>query len=155
MTLFRTIFITFTVAPIVVLSACAEMPAGPSTQPAGADTVARPGTAGTPAGERMAMMEPSMTFMREMHDKMMQARTPEERNALRAEHMKAMQEGMVTMNRMGAGGVKGMHGMGGMPDSAATPTDMAMRQRMMEKQMEMMQSMMQMMMDQMPQPVKP
>lgn len=102
----------------------------------------------------MAMMDSNMASMREMHDRMMRARTPEERNALRAEHMKAMQDGMAMMSRMGPGGMKGMQGMGGMPDSPATPVDMAMRQRMLEKHMEMMQTMMQMMMDQMPQPAK-
>lgn len=95
------------------------------------------------------MMDTHMKSMREMHEKMMRARTPGERNALRAEHMKLMQDGMAMMGGMGPGGMggmKGMHGMGGMP------ADMATRQQMMEKHMEMMQSMMQMMMDQMPPP---
>ena len=88
-----------------------------------------------------------MKAMREMHDKMMRARTPEERNALMAEQMKLMQDGMAMMGGMGPGGMGGMKGMPGM---GAMPTDMATRQQMMEKRMEMMQSMMQMMMDRMP-----
>jgi hypothetical protein len=89
-------------------------------------------------------MDEHMKAMREMHDKMMRAKTPEERNALMAEHRKLMQEGMAMMGEMGPGG---MGAMGG---------DMATRQKMMEKRMEMMQSMMPMMMDCMPQaPAKP
>ena len=41
-----------------------------------------------------------------MHQKMMNAKTPAERQALMADHMKAMQGGMAMM--------KEMHGMGGM-----------------------------------------
>jgi hypothetical protein len=88
-----------------------------------------------------------------MHDKMVNAKTPEERNALMAEHMKAMQGGMATMGMMGGtgmGGMGGMAGMGAMQGGKPMPGDMNQRQQMMEKRMEMMQSMMQMMMDRMP-----
>ena len=93
------------------------------------------------ASPEMARMDTQMQAMREMHDKMMAAKTPEERNALMAEHMKTMQEGMTMMNGMPAGGMGGMGGMKG---------DMPARHQMMEKRMEMMQSMMQMMMDRLP-----
>lgn len=43
-----------------------------------------------------------MAQMREMHAKMMAAKTPRERQALMAEHMKAMQGGMSMMCQMGA-----------------------------------------------------
>ncbi len=76
-----------------------------------------------------------MKAMQAMHDKMMAAKTPEERNALMTEQMKLMQDGMGMMGRMGPGA------MGGMPG------DMEARQGMMEQRMDMMQSMMQMMMD--------
>ncbi len=84
-----------------------------------------------------------MKAMQQMHEKMMAAKTPDERNALMAEQMKLMQNGM---NMMG-----GMGGMGGMGAGAAAgkPADMAARQGMMEQRMDMMQSMMQMMMDRM------
>ena len=39
--------------------------------------------------------------MREMHEKMAQAKTPEERQALMADHMNAMQGGMQMMKGMG------------------------------------------------------
>ena len=83
--------------------------------------------------------------MQEMHDKMMAAKTPQERSALMTEHMKSMQEGMAMM--------KGMGGMGG-PNSPAT--NMTERQTMMEQRMDMMQTMIEMMADRLPQtPAKP
>ena len=90
------------------------------------------------ASPDMAGMDTQMKAMREMHDKMMAAKTPEERNALMAEHMKTMQEGMTMMNGTSPGGMGSMKG------------DMPARHQMMEKRMEMMQSMMQMMMDRLP-----
>lgn len=48
----------------------------------------------------MPGMEAQMKTMREMHDKMLAANTPEERNALMAEHMKIMQNGMSVMGDM-------------------------------------------------------
>ena len=41
--------------------------------------------------EGMAKMDAQMKNMREMHEKIMSAKTPEEHNKLMAEHMKAMQ----------------------------------------------------------------
>ena len=97
--------------------------------------------AAKPAGaEAMAKMDQQMKSMQAMHDKMMAAKTPEERQALMVEHRKMMQDGMSMMQQMG--GMSGSQGMGG--------ASMADRQKMMEKRMDMMQSMMQMMMDRMP-----
>ena len=90
--------------------------------------------------QTMAGMDAQMKSMQEMHNKMMAAKTPEERTALMSEHTKTMQDGMAMMNGMSPGGMSGM------------PKDMASRQQMMEKHMEMMQSMMQMMMDRLPPP---
>ena len=125
-------------------AACALLTAfaaGAQTPPAagGAKTAPMPAHAasmpGGSAADRMAMMDKQMQSMREMHDKLARARTPEERQALMTDHAKLMQEGMNMMGGMGPGGM----GMG----------SMANRQQMMEKRMEMMQSMMQMMMDRM------
>ena len=82
-----------------------------------------------------SLVEPSMPMMtmqkmRAMHESFMAAKTPAERQALMADHMKLMQEGMTEMQNMGA--PRGQHG-----NSAD-----AMRQRM-----DMMTMMMQMMMD--------
>jgi hypothetical protein len=131
--------ISLAAALIATLSACAPMTPAPAAG-------GMPGMASPPAAMtgRMAMMDTHMKSMREMHDKMARARTPEERNALMAEHMKLMQDGMAMMGGMGPGGMRGMGGMGAMSG------DMASHQQMMEKRMEMMQSMMQMMMDRMP-----
>ena len=70
----------------------------------------------------------TMKSMQEMHAKMMAAKTAEERHALMADHMKAMQDGMAMMGRM-----KG--DKGGMTSEAMT------------RRMDMMEMMIQMMMD--------
>ena len=80
--------------------------------------------------DQMARMDAQMKSMQAMHQKMMAAKTPEERNAMMAAHMKSMQDSMAMM--------KGMSG------------DMGARHQMMEKRMEMMQSMMEMTMDRLP-----
>ena len=69
-----------------------------------------------------------MKSMKEMHAKMMAAKTFEEGQALMGEHMKAMQDGMSMMGQM-----KGEKG-GMSPDA-------------MNKRMDMMEMTMQMMMD--------
>ncbi len=98
----------------------------------------------------------------------MAAATPAERQALMAEHMKAMQGGMALMREMhakhagmGKGGMGGMGGMGamgshggtapmtGMADGKGMPADMAQRHQMMTEHMAMMQLMMDMMADRM------
>ena len=89
----------------------------------------------TPA---MAHLDAQMKAMQQAHEKMMAAKTPEERSALMAEHMKAMQGGMDMLKSMPPGGMAGMHGDPTKPNQT------------MEKRMEMMQSMMQMMMDRLP-----
>jgi len=92
-------------------------------------------------------MDEHMKHMREMHEKMMNAKTPEERSALRAEHMKAMQEGMAMMGGAGAGGMQchgAKQGKGSMHDN------MAAHHEAIEKRLDMMQSMMQMMLDRLP-----
>ena len=86
----------------------------------------------------MARMDEQMKSMQAMHNKMMAAKSPEDRDALMPEQMKTMQDGMAMMNGMPSIGAAGMKG------------DMAAHHQMMEKRMEMMQSMMQMMMDRLP-----
>jgi hypothetical protein len=109
----------------------------------------------------MAKMGEHMKAMRDMHEKMSRANTPQERQALMGEHMKLMQEGMALMGGMWHGPRAGMPGMGGMQGmgqmgAPGMPMDPATRQQMMEMRMEMMQSMMQMMMDRTaPTPGKP
>ena len=83
-------------------------------------------------------MDAQLKMMREMHARMMAAKTPEERNALMGEHMKAMRDGMAMMEGMSGGGMGEMK------------CDMGAKHEMMEKRMEMMGAMMQMMMDRLP-----
>ena len=109
-------------------------------------------------------MDDHLKLMHEMHVKMTAAQTPAERNALLAQHLKVMQDGMDMMNAMMAKddmaamqdmhGMKDMHGMGKSRDGKAPmATDMAMHHSMMKQHMQMMHSMMQMMIDALPQPV--
>ena len=116
-----------------------------ATQPA--QGMGMTGTTAAPTG-----YAEQMKAMQAMHDKVMAAKTPEERNALMAEQMKLMQNGMAMMGRMDGGMGMGGGAMpgGNRPGAApAQPGEMASRQKMMEQRMDMMQSMMQMMMDRM------
>jgi hypothetical protein len=108
-------------------------------------------------------MDSRMKAMQEMHQKMVNAGTPAEGQALMADHMQAMQGGMAMMKEMqamhsggGAGGL-GMTGssgssapMAGMVDGKDMPADMAKRHQMMTDHMATMQMMMDMMADRMP-----
>jgi hypothetical protein len=101
--------------------------------------------------ESMASMDSKMKTMREMHEKMMGAKTPEERQALMTEHMKVMQDGMSMMGSMAKmGDMKGMGGMASGANTGGMTMDMMGHHELMEKRMEMMTSMMQMMMDRLP-----
>ena len=139
-------------------AACASPATTAAASPAaGMVPMAMDGAGSTPA------MDARMKTMQEMHQKMMNAGTPAERQALMADHMKAMQGGMAMMKEMqamrtgsGAGGM-GMMGspggaapMAGMGDGKAMPADMAKRHQMMTDHMAMMQTMMDMMADRMP-----
>ncbi|MDP3823116.1 MAG: hypothetical protein Q8R33_16725 [Burkholderiales bacterium] len=129
---------------------------------------APPGKAGMQMGsaDSMAAKDPRMVSMRDMHQRMTNARTPAERQALMADHMKAMQGGMAMMKDMhGQHGQHGASAMAGMKPtgsaSAASPTaggcdgkemhhDMGKRHRMMADHMDTMQMMMDMMGDRLP-----
>ena len=133
MTRFRFVPLAIAISSAMLLAACNTAPPMPMGS-AQAGTMAAP--------NHMAMMDAQMKSMREMHAKMMGAKTADERNKMMAEHMKSMQGGMAMMEGMGGmGDMKGMQGMSG---------DMAAHQQMMAKRMEMMQLTMKMMMDRMP-----
>ena len=128
MTHFRFIPLAIAFTAAIALTACNTAPMMPMGA-ASANSMA--------SSDQMGKMEAQMKTMQGMHEKMMNAKTPEERSKLMAEHMKAMQDGMAMME-----GMPGMQGMTG---------DMGTRQQMMEKRMAMMQTMMKMMMmDRMP-----
>ena len=134
--------------------------------PAGAAPAAASRSVPGKTTPEMAQMANQRKAMQEMHDKMMAAKTPEERSALMPEHMKTMQEGMSMMKGMGAmsgmGGMSGSGAMGAMGGTGGTagpkipPANMTERHTMMEQRMDMMQAMMEMMADRLPQtPAKP
>jgi hypothetical protein len=107
-----------------------------------------PGTssqAAAPSMPMMAQMDEHMKKMQALHDKMMNAVTPEERQKAMEEARKEMQEGMAMMKPMMQGG--GMMG-GGMMAQKGKSADTNVQMQMMGKRMDMMQMMMQMMMDQ-------
>ena len=130
MTYFRSIALAVAISSASLLAACTTAP----TMPMGSTPASNMATP-----ERMAAMDGQMKTMRDMHTKMMNAKTPEERQALMGEHMKAMQGGMDMM--------KGMSGMG---DSKGMSSDMAQHHTMMTQHMAMMQMMMDMMSQRMP-----
>ncbi len=117
---------------------------------ANADQHAAHRTAAAPAGAPSAIHD-HMKDMQAMRDKMMNAKTPAERQALMDEHMKTMHEGMAVMKGMkNMKGVRGMHGMPGMSGMKDMPMDMAKHHQMMEMRMDMMQTLMEMMMQRVP-----
>ena len=135
MTRFRFVPLALALAATSALVACNTAPGMPMGAAPAASTA-------TP--EHMAKMDAHMKTMQAMHEKMMNAKNPEERSQLMAEHMKTMQDGMAMMDGMSGAGMGGMKGMQGMTG------DMGARHQMMEKRMEMMQGMMKMMMDRLP-----
>jgi hypothetical protein len=96
----------------------------------------------------MGQMDEHTKSMQALHDRMMSATTPEERQKVMDEQRKEMQGGMSMMGQM-------MHGsattgaMGtGMMGQKGKPADTGAQMQMMQKRMDMMQMMMQTMMDQ-------
>ena len=138
MSRFRFIPLTIALATAGFLGACNTAPAMPMGGPSGSSMA---------MSDDMARMDTQMKMMQGVHDKMMVAKTPEERSKLMAEHMKTMQDGMKMMDGMGGMGGAGMGDMKGMQGMTG---EMGARHQMMEKRMEMMQTMMKMMMDRMP-----
>lgn len=132
------------------LMTAAMLIAGPipafAQQPA-ADPHAHDAQASAPANSQasaqtMRQMDEHMKRMQSLHERMMQASTPEERQKVMDEARKEMQAGMSTMGPM----MQGMMAPG--KGTKGEPTSEARRLQMMEKRMDMMQMMMQMMMDQ-------
>lgn len=84
-------FVPLATALVVTISltACKTAPMMPMGSAAAAPGMAK--------HDHMAMMDAQMKTMQGMHDKMMAAKTPEERSKLMAEHMKSMQSMMQMM----------------------------------------------------------
>ncbi|MBA3059362.1 MAG: hypothetical protein KJ614_05500 [Gammaproteobacteria bacterium] len=132
MTHFRFVPLAAVLTSAALLAACNTAP----TTPMGTATAH-----GMATPDHTAKMDAQMKSMQAMHDKMVSAKTPQERSKLMAEHMKAMQDGMAMMGDMSSAGMGDMKAMPGMTG------DMGAHHKMMAKRMQMMQMMMQMMMD--------
>ena len=150
-----------------------HQPAGASSTPASqvSTPTVSPVTTAPAAGDHAAAVDKQMQVMKAIREKLAAAKTPEERRAAMAEHMKTMHDSMALMGMMRSPtGSGGMGTMSAAPASAAAgvppqtmspgmPTGqgnmmpmmeaMHHRHHMMEKRMEMMESMMRMMMDRM------
>ena len=132
MTPLRFIALSVALASASILIACTTAP----TMPMGGAMAQ-----GMASPEHQAAMQAQMKTMREMHGKMMSAKTPVERQAMMAEHMQSMQ-----------GGMGAMKGMAAMHDAKGMPPEMAEHHKTMAQHMEMMQMMMDMMAQRMPMP---
>lgn len=122
-------------------------PATPVHAAAAAPTLAAKAAPATaPSGTESARVDAQIKTMRDLHMKLMAARTPAERSALMALHMKAMQDGINMMGAMSGGGMG--NSQGGM--MADVKGDMARHHQMMQQCMGLMQATMQLMMDRLP-----
>ncbi|NIC40768.1 hypothetical protein [Aquabacterium sp. A08] len=120
--------------------------------------------------QSITAMDRQLQLMRNMSRKLAETKTPQERQAVMAEHQKTMQESVKLMGQMTGMPIGGMGMMGGAgmlgsssaplpaagsgtaPPAAGMGPQMMQRHAIMEKRMEMMQAIMQMMIDRMPAP---
>jgi len=100
----------------------------------------------------MMQMDDHMKRMQTLHDRIMNAASPEQRQNTMQEARKEMQESMATMKPTMHGGA--MMGNGAMAQKGGPGAGNAQMQ-MLEKRVDMMQMMMQMMMDQQEMTVPP
>ena len=132
----RIVSLAAALAAANTLTACTTAP----TMPMGA---AATGSMASP--DHRAAMQVRMKTVPDMHARMMNAKTPEERQAVMAENLKAMQGGMGMMK-----------GMDTMDKPMAMPAEMGQHHDMMTQHMAMMPMMMDMMAQRMPAaPAKP
>lgn len=123
------------VAAAVSLAGCSSFP-GVGSKPA--DEHDAHHAADRAPGVDPAQVDQQMKAMQDMHQKMMDARTPAERAALMKDHMKAMQDGMAMMGRMRGGMPMMEDGKSPMPGGPPLRKDMMQRMDMMEMMMQMM-----------------
>lgn len=112
---------------VVFLPACAQHP-----QPATTPRPETPFSTKPSPQEQISAAERQFKVMEEVHQRLMNARTPQERRGLMAEHSRAMRNAMAAMEAMHQGGMGSGHGMAG---------------HHLQQQLTMMQMMMRMMMD--------
>lgn len=110
----------------------------------------------------MGQMDAHMKRMQELHVKLNNATTPEERQKLMDAQRLEMHQGMAMMQTMSHEGATTDGAGASMKGHAGKPIDQRTQMQMMERRMDMMQAMMQTMLDQqgapasslMPAPVK-
>lgn len=143
----------------VVLAAEPPVPQDPH-HPDDQKTDVKPEVSATNS-DAMQKADLQMTAMMDIHTRLMNAKTPEERNALMAEQMKVMQDGMAMMTNMSkdakgmmsgmmSGMMMGNQGKDGNAMMSGIQGGMMQHHQMMDKRIDMMQMMMQMMMDRLP-----
>jgi hypothetical protein len=148
MTSLRTLTIIAAGATLGLLG-CAQTPVGAGTPPQYNSTATSSGAMPTgEPGSAMAKMDEHIRLMREVHHRIMVAKTPQERSAVMAEHMQLMKDGMSMMSGMEKGGM-GPGAKETMKDMGPMDGEHAKRHAYMEKKMEMMQEMTATMMDSM------
>ena len=132
----RIVSVAAALAAATAVFACPTAP----TMPMGA---AATGSMASP--DHRAAMQAQTKTMHDMHTRMLNAKTPEERQAMMAEHLKAMQLGMGMMK-----------GMDRMDKPMAMPAEMGQHHDMMTQHMAMMRMLMDMTAQRMPAaPAKP
>ena len=124
----RPIFGGLSLALAICLLSAAALPGARAAEPPAHDHTHATAPVAAPDSSASSDM---MQRMQGMHEKMMTAKTPAERQALMADHMKTMQQGMQMMQQMGSQSGKG-----------------AISSKKTQMRMDMMTMMMQMMMDQ-------
>jgi hypothetical protein len=144
------LFILASALPLILTTAssnAADTPEMASHHPTAQGVNAAPGKTPNANAMQNEKLDAQIKAMHAMHEKMINAKTAEARNALMQQQMKLMQDGMSLMGGMGAQGpmMGGMDSQGKMMNNMSG--DMAIHQQMMEKRMGMMESMMQMMID--------
>jgi polyhydroxyalkanoate synthesis regulator protein len=143
--------------PTVVLAFTALLSAGAASgQVANATTTvdsAKQTTCCADSATQMGQMDVHMERMQQLHAKLINATTPEERQKLMADQRREMHQGMAMMQAMPHDGST-MSGAGaGMKGHAGKSADPKVQMQMMERRMDMMQTMMQTMLDQQSAPV--
>ena len=112
---------------VILLPACAQGPQPATTPPPETPFSARPS-----AQEQISAAERHFKAMEEVHQRLMNARTPQERRSLMAEHSRTMRSAMAAMEAMH------QRGMGHGPGMAG---------HHLQRQLTMMHMMMRMMLD--------
>ena len=150
-------WLTYGLVASLLLSGNSSIAADEHHEPASEGKAATAPSTRAPApssqpGASMMQMDDHMKRMQTLHDRMMNAASPEERQNVMQEARKEMQDSMTLMKPMMHGGAmmgNGMMAQKGKPAAGNAQT------QMLEKRVDMMQMMMQMMMDQQAMTVPP